>query len=113
MTDDITAVTDMIAKIEDDMRRTTGIREVIGGKATTGTAELELSRGVYGMLRRMQTQRDDAWARVAVLQDALDTVAQAYGSNPSDALADLSEADYLRYYLGGLRSLAREALAKP
>ena len=54
-----------------------------------------------------------ALARVAAREAALATVAQAFGNNPSDALADLSEADYLRYYLGNLRSLARDALAEP
>ena len=46
-----------------------------------------------------------------VLEEAMHAIKFMYGTNPSDACADMPEADYLRFYLGNVRTHAKDALA--
>ena len=44
------------------------------------------------------------------LRDALETIQNMHGTNPSDALADAPREDYLAFVLGEARKFARAAL---
>lgn len=66
------------------------------------------------IIERQLKQAEALETQLAAARDALEIVSNAHASNPSLAMADVPEADYVRHVLYEMRKLARAALeAKP
>lgn len=80
------------------------LSDLIDGENCADTDKID------ALFRRAET----AETQLTAAKDALEIVANAHASNPSLAMADVPEADYVRHVLYEMRKLARAALeAKP
>ena len=76
------------------------LSDLIDGENCADTDKID------ALFRRAET----AETQLTAAKDALEIVANAHASNPSLAMADVPEADYVRHVLYEMRKLARAAL---